>query len=300
MTIYTIPSEGFFLANASTAINCSATNCSNGFVTGEASTLTRCTARNNTNKGFSLSNNCVVSECVAVGNGTSGLENIKTLQDIETRIPIPASSTATGVFTISSSGSYYFQGDRLCSGTGIQVNVDNVTIELCGFSLIGPGADVNYGIFMNSRKNVEIRDGTVRGFGKHGIYDNNVNAKYIRVISVRLMANGDKGIYLLGKNHLVKDCMAAMNGGDGIKVSSSDNMVSNIACDNGGHGIVTAGGYLKDNTANHNQKNGIRIESNTSHVVHNMAYDNNQSGASWADMVLGSSYLLVNNYVQQW
>ncbi len=209
--IDTVPGEGFFLSNASTAIGCSATNCSWGFVVGDDSIITRCTARNNTNKGFSSSNNCVITECVASGNGSSGLENVKILQDIETRIPIPASNTATGVFTINASGSYYLQGNRSCSGTGIQINADNVTIDFAGFSLIGPGFGTNYGVVMNGRSNIEIRNGSVCRF-YHGIYEQNSLSKSHRIIDLRASSNVNSGIYLLGSNHLVKDCTASYNG----------------------------------------------------------------------------------------
>jgi len=53
---------------------------------------------------------------------TSG--TMKTLDQVEPRIPIPASATPTDVFTINQPGSYYLTGDRHCSDAGIQVNVE--------------------------------------------------------------------------------------------------------------------------------------------------------------------------------
>ena len=58
---------------------------------------------------------------------------MKTLDEIEPRIPIPGSETAASTYTISQSGSYYLSGDRVCSATGIQVDVDDVTIDLMGY-----------------------------------------------------------------------------------------------------------------------------------------------------------------------
>ena len=53
---------------------------------------------------------------------------------------------------------------------GITINADNVTLDLMGFSLVGPGGTGLYdGIHMNGRTNVEVRNGTVRNFPQHGI-----------------------------------------------------------------------------------------------------------------------------------
>ncbi len=44
---------------------------------------------------------------------------MKTLDQVEPRIPIPASASPSATYTISVSGSYYLTGDRNCSETGI-------------------------------------------------------------------------------------------------------------------------------------------------------------------------------------
>ena len=44
---------------------------------------------------------------------------MKTLDEVEARIPIPGSSSPTGTFVIISSGSYYLTGDRYANGGGI-------------------------------------------------------------------------------------------------------------------------------------------------------------------------------------
>ena len=122
---------------------------------------------------------------------------MKTLDEVEPRILIPASATPTGLFTISQSGSYYLVGDRNCSGRGIQVDVDDVTIDLCGYALIGPDLGTNDGIYMNGRKDVEIRNGIVRDFYR-GIHGDSSASSGHRVIDVRVMSNLNYGIRLLG------------------------------------------------------------------------------------------------------
>ena len=70
-------------------------------------------------------------------------------------------------YTISTPGSYYLGGNLTYAGDsdGITVNADNVTLDLMGFTLAYTGTGTTYyGIYMQGRKNVEIRNGTVRGW----------------------------------------------------------------------------------------------------------------------------------------
>ena len=51
------------------------------------------------------------------------------------------------------------------STNAITVSADDVTLDLMGFSLTNSGAKGStYGINLSGRTNVEIRNGTVRGF----------------------------------------------------------------------------------------------------------------------------------------
>lgn len=183
---------------------------------------------------------------------------MKTLAEVEPRIPIAASSTPVGAFAITRSGSYYLTGDRYASGTGIIVEANDVTIDLMGYSLIGPGSRTNYGIYMKGRSNVEVRNGTVRRFGLHGIYEASSAGKEHRVIAVRAVSNGGHGMYLLGYGHLVKDCTAADNGINGIIAypGSGSTVTGNTAYGNTNFGIYTFDYCLIDqNTAYGNGTN---------------------------------------------
>ena len=68
---------------------------------------------------------------------TAPAPTMKTLDEVEPRIPILRSVSPADTVTITQSGSYYLIGDRYCSYTGIRVDTDNVTIDLMGYSLIG-------------------------------------------------------------------------------------------------------------------------------------------------------------------
>ena len=66
---------------------------------------------------------------------------MKTLDEVEPRIPIKGLP-----FTISNPGSYYLTKDLSTNGVGVIVDTDNVTIDLMGFSLIGPDSGSTLGI----------------------------------------------------------------------------------------------------------------------------------------------------------
>jgi hypothetical protein len=163
---------------------------------------------------------------------------MKTLDEVEARIPIPGSATPTGTYVITSPGSYYLTGDRHANGGGITVTVDNVTIDLNGYSLIGGGYDIYTGVYMNLENNVEIRNGTIRNF-QAAIYESNSDARNHRVIDVRAVSNSKKGIHLNGSGHVVKDCTASDNGASasddvyGIYVGTNSIVTGNTARNNG-------------------------------------------------------------------
>ena len=159
---------------------------------------------------------------------------MKTLDEVEPRIPI---SQADIPKTIDTPGSYYLIEDVSSAGTAITITVDDVTIDLSGFALVGPGSGTNYGIYMNARSNVEIRNGTVQDFD-YGIYENSNNGRGHRVIDVRAIYNRYSGIYLWGSGHLVKGCTVGNNG------NSATGVV---------HGIYTGSGCtVTGNTVYHN------------------------------------------------
>jgi hypothetical protein len=114
-------------------------------------------------------------------------------------------------YEIKTPGSYYLGGDLSYAGTshGITISSNHVTLDLMGFSLKYTGASSPYGISMNGRTNVEIRNGTVTGF-LVGIKESGSGLAH-RIINVRAVGNGT-GISLSGTGHLVKGCEAIVPG----------------------------------------------------------------------------------------
>lgn len=250
---------------------------------------------------------------------------MKTLDQVEPRIPIPGSDTPVAAFIISDPGSYYLAGDRKASAYGIVVNADDVSIDLMGFTLSGSDTGINYGISLTNQKNVSIRNGTVRDFGSRGIRGDSTGEGH-RIIGVRVLSNGNIGIDLRGKNHLIKECTVAGNS-TGIKSGTGCTIEGNVSYDNAGDGIFAGqGSTVAGNTVYHNTSYGIWTQSgctvigNSSHssqvtgfyigegstvkantaygsqhygitlqgnslVDQNTAYNNNQVGQSYANMM---------------
>jgi hypothetical protein len=106
-------------------------------------------------------------------------------------------------YTITNSGFFYVGNDLTTTSSGITINADGVTLDLMGFNLIGNGTV--YGILMSGRRNVEVRNGTVRNFAS-GVLEDSVSSARHRIINVRVEGCATNGIRLSGNTHLVKGC----------------------------------------------------------------------------------------------
>ncbi|MFZ5452564.1 MAG: right-handed parallel beta-helix repeat-containing protein [Thermodesulfobacteriota bacterium] len=160
----------------------------------------------------------------------------------------PLGTKITGVpYTISAPGFYYFGKNLTYGGSGnaITVNVDDVTLDLMGFSLISPGSG-QYGIYMNGRANVEIRNGTLRGF-YIGVHESSVNTgNKHRIINIRAN-NNYHGIFINGTNHLIEKCNVSNNTIFGIVLMSG--LITECIASNNDLGIALSGpGNVLGNT----------------------------------------------------
>jgi len=199
-------------------------------------------------------------------------------------------------YTIASSGFYFIDKNLTCAtGTnGITITTDNVTLDLMGFSLIGPGGSDNYhGIYMFARTNVEIRKGTIRNFPRSGITDYDNGGKGHRIISIRVQDNGVDGIFLRGKGHLIEKCAATDNSIgivtgsgsiatgnicndnilNGLELGNYSIAIGNICYSNGYCGIITGTGTtVSRNTCSWNER-GINVVSRSSVIGNTCTYN---------------------------
>lgn len=135
-------------------------------------------------------------------------------------------------YEIKAPGFYYLGGTLTHTGdtNAIEINANDVTLDLMGFSLTHTGAAGEItGINLNESNNVEIRNGTVRGFS-HGIFIFS-SSGHARVINVRAINNINTGIDLGFGKVLVHGCTVS-NSDIGINVTSGT-VSASVACNNG-------------------------------------------------------------------
>jgi parallel beta-helix repeat protein len=164
----------------------------------------------------------------------------------------PGTRITSVPYTISTPGFYYLGSDLTYSGGGnaITVNADDVTLDLMGFSLTKDGPKgTTRGIYLNGRTNVEIRNGTIRGF-YYGVFEQSNSGKQHRALDVRATATGI-GIEFNGSDHLVKACNASNNSGSGIHLDSG--VISDCVASNNSIGLrMQFSGNVQGNTAFNN------------------------------------------------
>ncbi|MEN1727232.1 MAG: hypothetical protein AAGJ52_02220 [Pseudomonadota bacterium] len=139
--------------------------------------------------------------------------------------------------TIANSGSYRLTGNLTTNNlneTLIQVSADEVTIDLNGFSLIGPvtcsgspnacsGAGTGDGIRADSNDaSVTVFNGRVTGVGRDGIWVGNGS----QVKDVQVLENGGNGLVLAGTSgSIATNVIARRNGGTGISPGFASHLV---------------------------------------------------------------------------
>ncbi|MHC4575493.1 MAG: right-handed parallel beta-helix repeat-containing protein [Planctomycetota bacterium] len=203
---------------------------------------------------------------------------MKTLDEVEPRIPIHASDLP---LTITEPNSYYLVEDVNFTddaNDAITIECDDVTIDLMGYTLKGPDSGTKSGIHIFNRTNIEVRNGTVRDFGSDGIHEGHGASRNHRIINVRTLSNGARGIYIQGSYAMVKGCTASNNGSDGIYAGSFGKVAGNVATQNGGDGIDAIHGLLiTDNASSSNDLHGFRVGDGCT-VTNNTACYNDEAG----------------------
>lgn len=184
-------------------------------------------------------------------------------------------------FTITASGMYHLTGNLTQPNTytnAIEVDANNVTIDLNGFTISGAGGDGRKsGITILDNSNIEIRNGAITNFGYpdgNGVYADS-SSNNIKVENVRVVNNGMYGLSLWGKGNSVINCVATGNN-SGI-VAHNAVIKNNVASNNTYIGISSGNSTVTNNTASENGWNGINNADNGS-VVGNTTNNNGRVG----------------------
>jgi parallel beta-helix repeat protein len=178
-------------------------------------------------------------------------------------------------YTITTQGIYCLTSDlstSMASGNAISINTNNVVIDLNGHKLggqaAGSGTDA-YGIYAFQRKNITIRNGTIRGFNM-GI----------------LLA--DNSPFTTSQGHVIEDIRADMNAYEGIWVYGRGNIIRN-------NQVVDTGGSTHSNDAI-----GIAAFGPGNRVLNNDVYEikeQSTSGAYGIYIQTGDGSVVMNNRV---
>jgi len=198
--------------------------------------------------------------------------------------------------TISESGSYRLSGNLTvpdANTTAIEVQVGDVTIDLNGFSIIGPTvcnvltssscspAGSGEGIVSHVGKGIKVLNGTVRGMGSNGI---DLSVEMNSAEKVNAHDNGGIGIFVAGT---VIDCAAILNGAVGIAASLVQN---SQALSNGSDGISVSFGVATGNLSMENSGHGV-VAACPSVLVNNVIGANGKADLSLS----GSNCASANN-----
>lgn len=234
---------------------------------------------------------------------------MKTLDEVEPRTPIHSADLP---LTISQSGSYYLAENIIFATVdtnGITITASNVTIDLCGFTIQGPGAGTGNAITADSsaRENVSVLNGTITGWYR-GI---NLSGKRAQIQNVKLSSCLNAGIYVgdnaqiagcsiyscgqygirTGENSSVKDCISANNNYSVMSIEIANGIETGDTCtisncqvsDNGNYGIYAGNRCVIENCiANSNGSAGISALANA--VISKCASNDNEyyNGMFWS------------------
>ncbi len=187
-----------------------------------------------------------------------------------------------------------FPTDLSCTGDGLIVEENNITIDCAGYSLTGTGSN---GIYIY-RNNATITNCNISKFG-YGIYSYYSNYS---TITNNTVYNNSKNIFVYQSNNnsLTNNTVYNATNGHGIELDYSYNntLTNNTAYKNKYSGMhIYQGGFntLTNNTARSNN-HGISLDSSNNTLANNTAYNNSDSGIR-----LSSTYsdnnTLINNLI---
>jgi hypothetical protein len=214
---------------------------------------------------------------------------------VDGQIKIAQTASTTFPIVIDQPGSYVLTSNLVVSDTdkdGLLIDADDITLDLNGQVIIGPGSGYGNGIIAVSGTNITIKNGTVGYFGQHGIFIGGWGGRILE--NINSYGNGARGIS--AASAVIHNCTASYNGETGIMISGST-LVNCITNFNGVHGIQSDYSTITNCTAAHNNSVGIRtfrrttissctatanglygIYANRSSVTNCGAYENGEDG----------------------
>ncbi len=277
-------------------------NGTGGLSTGYEALVTGCQVERNQGIGIGVMNDSLVQNCTALNNGMDGssaniaaASNCRILGNQVKYGPVGlvlsgSGGVAADNYVKGCADNYVFaEGNQLnlllceipesldwpCSAkfagsltcilaetNGITVNADNVTIDMAGHTLVGPGANSGCGVYQSlPYRNLRVSNGTAvnwLGLGKAGFW----MLGYSSELCSLLAGTNTVGISS-GMGSRLRDCRAFTCGNIGILCYATSRLLNCEAFGNGGHGIATDSFCTIDNcVAFSNTGSGFSLNAN--------------------------------------
>ncbi len=166
---------------------------------------------------------------------------------------------ATLPYTINTQGVYCLNGNletNLASGNAIEITVNNVVIDLNGHKIgnLSAGQTTTAtGIYAYQRKNITIKNGTVRGF-ERGIW------------------LADNSPLTASQGHIIEDIRADFNTLTGIRIHGQGNIIrNNIVVSTGRTDLTDSSAY------------GIYAAGSENSIINNDVHETKEHGSGDAD-----------------
>ncbi|NUP89968.1 MAG: right-handed parallel beta-helix repeat-containing protein [Candidatus Sumerlaeia bacterium] len=160
---------------------------------------------------------------------------------------------------ISQPGSYYLTRDRtgVAGITGITIEADDVTLDLNGFTLRGVPGSLSGILISGPRRNVAVRNGTVRDWGNEAIIAfASTNCQFE---DLRLYQNAAGGLFC-GASSTVRRVTARTNGVVGISTSDGCTVLEcTVGSNSLGGFAIGQGSVVTDCAALTNQGPGFAL-----------------------------------------
>ena len=194
---------------------------------------------------------------------------------------IPTTITAQGIYCLTGN-----LNGNLATGAAITINTNSVTIDFNGFKLgnlaAGPSTDAD-GIDAQDKKNITIRNGTIRGY-VDGIWLAGTLSSGHLVEDMRLDGNTFRGIRVDGKGATVRNNQVVNTGGSTLLLDAQG-----IQVRNGEGASITNNSVANTIEQTGGVSYGIRCNTCTGALVENNHISNSAAGP-------GTAYgIFVNN-----
>jgi hypothetical protein len=199
---------------------------------------------------------------------------------------------------ISQRGSYKLTSNLTVpdvNTSGVIITADDVTIDLNGFSVVGPataaGPDGS-GLGIRSDRRAVVYNGTIRGMGDVGVQlgsysraeklqvvANKIGLSAAGAIISEINANQNRAAGIsVANGSTVTKCVVYDNLGDGIVASIASSIIGNIVKDNHGVGILAgSGGLVLQNVVNGSTSYGLSLDDSTAYGQNVVSGNNGSS-----------------------